>query len=409
MFVVADGCLPTAELLRLDEPSECCAILPRSQGGPWGEFWRTTCVDSPEPPLPSGGKGDEYSFAVRPLTREVAAQYTWTWSLNERLMDCPPRAVHAQLGFPRPYIISPRWWTDVLATLPWQAMAAFDLSDLAAGLYRIFLLPRAEADGGTRAIVVADMSLIRRVQLSVQLPSVWPLARPAQSSELRRRKRLAEFQKHVERLPPLGEWPSTLQLAGTLANSHRDAHSSGGHRTSGPAEVATEVPVPDGEGGLFPHQERSVAWMERVEAEVSHADTHVLRLSWWQRVRLPHGALLAHPPGAGKTRCVAELLRRHAHDDAHDDVRASSAPSVANADSSTVTSADSSTVTSADSSTVVFAPAHLAQQWRTELVAHAGESTPSACEPSQEAVAPRPPLRTRAPHGGARLASWLGR
>ena len=81
-------------------------------------------------------------------------------------MSVPGRDVHAQLGFPTPYIISPRWWTDVLASLPWQAMASFDLSDLADGLYRIFLLPRGEADGGTRAIVVADMAIVRAVQWS---------------------------------------------------------------------------------------------------------------------------------------------------------------------------------------------------------------------------------------------------
>ena len=33
-LVVADTQIPTAELLRLDEPAECCAILPRAQGGP---------------------------------------------------------------------------------------------------------------------------------------------------------------------------------------------------------------------------------------------------------------------------------------------------------------------------------------------------------------------------------------
>ena len=34
MLVVADCSLPTVELFRLDEPAECCAILPRAQGGP---------------------------------------------------------------------------------------------------------------------------------------------------------------------------------------------------------------------------------------------------------------------------------------------------------------------------------------------------------------------------------------
>ena len=79
--------------------------------------------------------------------------------MQRRLLDVPPRSVHRELGFPAPYVISPTWWTDVLATLHWRAMAAFDLADLAAGVYRIFLLPRSESDGGVRAIVVRALFL----------------------------------------------------------------------------------------------------------------------------------------------------------------------------------------------------------------------------------------------------------
>ena len=164
-LVVADCQLGTAELLRLDEPAEVCAILPGSRASCWGEHWQRYCHASPAPSrLPSGAKGDEYAFAVRPLTRELAATFTWSWSLDEQKLRVPGRGVHEQLGFPQPYVISPRWWTDVLATLPWQAMASFDLSDLADGLYRIFLLPRAEADGGTRAIAVADPNVVSWVR-----------------------------------------------------------------------------------------------------------------------------------------------------------------------------------------------------------------------------------------------------
>ena len=77
-LVVADCQLCTSELSRLDEAAEICAILPASAGGPWGEHWRAHCTDGPPPPaMPSGGKGEEYLFAVRPITREVAAQFAW--------------------------------------------------------------------------------------------------------------------------------------------------------------------------------------------------------------------------------------------------------------------------------------------------------------------------------------------
>ena len=57
-------------------------------------------------------------------------------------------------------------------------MACFDLADLAAGLYRIFLLPRSEADGGVRAIVVADVALIERVKRTLGRADASAGARP---------------------------------------------------------------------------------------------------------------------------------------------------------------------------------------------------------------------------------------
>ena len=94
-----------------------------------------------------------------------------------------------------------------------------DLSDLAAGLYRIFLLPRPEADGGTRAIVVADLPLIRMVQLSIGAQALASPRAPREQSSHRRHRRLGEFLKHVERLPPLGEWRSSAQAAGAAAQA----------------------------------------------------------------------------------------------------------------------------------------------------------------------------------------------
>lgn len=471
-LVIADCQLGTAELVRLDEPAECCAILPVASGGPWGQHWRVHCQGSPEPRMPSGSKGDEYSFAVRPLTRDVAARYPWTWSIGQQSMAVPPRSIHASLGFPTPYIISPRWWTDVLSTLPWQAMANFDLGDLAAGLYRIFLLPRAEADGGTRAIVVADLGLVRREQHSP-------------GCDAKRRQRLANLVKHASRLPPLGEWRSSAAVLGAasscglapatpeapighsergvarrsaglfgwrseiryfalefdavgasvllhswrseddaaarpgaprgsdrLCGPHvsdlggsklRLATASGttivlqfasahehslwltglrgvwgqlGSRLEGPTTSRVEGPtssrvegptssdplgesftalehdVADGDGDvprglatargdsrLYPHQARTVAWMETVESTMGGLLSFVrdgLTIGR-QRAPLPYGGLLAHPPGAGKTRCVVELVRRGA------------------------------SARRATGATAIFAPAHLVRQWEAEL------------------------------------------
>ena len=436
-YVVADCQLPTAELLRLDEPAECCAILPHQNGGPWGSYWRPFCSAAPAPPMPSGRPGDEYAFAIRPLTRELAAQYQWSWTLERRTLSVPSRQVHEELGFPQPYIISPRWWTDVLATLPWRAMANFDLADLAAGLYRIFLLPRCEADGGVRAIVVADKQLVERAK---------------HKSDAKRKKRLVGFFESIERFPPLGEWLSTsaaaaqglcgaptaqqamgatvlsgwalkskrwgfgsnryyctlsteplalcywpsiaestrappkgvLTLQGaavedcgtprlrlTLADGSRVTfalESAREHEVwltelreaclGAPPRLARlassgrydETPVAEGaaEGshGLFPHQLRTVEWMDAIEVEEQGGlwrGAGGMASIGNRRVRLPSGGLIAHPPGAGKTRCVAELLRRRCE-------RAGSSPG----------------------HTVVFAPAHLAQQWRAELDTHAG-------------------------------------
>ena len=439
-LVVADCQLSTSELLRLDEPAECCAILPRSEGGPWGQHWQQHCRGSPEPPtLPSGSTGDEYSFAVRPISREVAAQFSWQWSLDQQQICVPTRDVHRLLGFPQPYIISPRWWTDVLATLTWKAMASFDLGDLAAGLYRIFLLPRSEADGGVRAIVVADKAAVTSVKMSMSMDS----------AVLRRKKRLDTFIEHVSRLPPLGEWISSSRAVPSDASDSRVtgsgadsrlrgwAHKSkvwgfgtnkrwcelyqqtiyywaaeadaGAHPARGTVQLegatvgdggsrqrCLQLQLADGSrvsfefddpaeaavwlrearaaalgagvmsertdevddraaaqgapaaGGLFPHQVRTVAWMEQMEAEVRRwGGGHLTLLAKRQRVRLPRGGLIAHPPGAGKTRCVCELLRR-SHSDGE--------------------------------RTLVLAPPHLARQWRAELDAHAGAAAAAATE-----------------------------
>lgn len=440
-LVVADCQLSTSELLRLDEPAEVCAILPRSEGGPWGQHWQQHCRGSPEPPtLPSGSTGDEYSFAVRPITREVAAQFSWQWALDQQQMRVPTRDVHRLLGFPQPYIISPRWWTDVLATLTWKAMASFDLGDLAAGLYRIFLLPRSEADGGVRAIVVADRAAVREIQ-------------GTDPATMRRKKRLDQFIEHVNRLPPLGEWISSSRAVSSDVSSESRVPESGANSLKGwahkskvwgfgtnkrwcelhqqticywatesdarsqsargtvllegatvgdggsrqrclrlqladgsrvsfefddPAEAAvwlrearaaalgtgmmserTDEPVEEADDepaargaqmgrGLFPHQLRTVAWMEQQEAQVHRwGGGHLTLFVKRQRVRLPRGGLIAHPPGAGKTRCVCELLRRsHREGDR----------------------------------TLVLAPPHLAQQWRAELDAHAGAAAAAATE-----------------------------
>ena len=256
-LVIADCQLGTAELVRLDEPAECCAILPVASGGPWGQHWRVHCQGSPEPRMPSGSKGDEYSFAVRPLTRDVAARYPWTWSIGQQSMAVPPRSIHASLGFPTPYIISPRWWTDVLSTLPWQAMANFDLGDLAAGLYRIFLLPRAEADGGTRAIVVADLGLVRREQHSP-------------GCDAKRRQRLANLVKHASRLPPLGEWRSSAAVLGAASSC-------------GLAPATPEAPIGHSERGVARRSAGLFGWRSEIRyfaLEFDAVGASVLLHSW---------------------------------------------------------------------------------------------------------------------------------
>ena len=88
-------------------------MLPLADGGPWGEWWRPHSAHAPAPrELPSGARGDEYRFAVRPLSRALASRFGWTWSADARSLRVPGRDVHRELGFPRPYVISPAFWTD---------------------------------------------------------------------------------------------------------------------------------------------------------------------------------------------------------------------------------------------------------------------------------------------------------
>ena len=54
-----------------------------------GDHWRPHSQGATALRMPSGRAGDEYAFAVRPLTRAVAARYSWTWSLANRHIEVP--------------------------------------------------------------------------------------------------------------------------------------------------------------------------------------------------------------------------------------------------------------------------------------------------------------------------------
>ena len=269
--------------------------------------------------LPSGRTGDEFRFAVRPLPADV--EKLFSHERYETFIQIPSRDIHGRLGFPKPHVTGPLWWSDVLLTLTPKGAMSFHLGDLADGAYRIFVIPFRQ--GGARCVVTTEPSMIRALR-DDQLTGLLNRGgqRPPRYGGVNDTfTRVGTVLHEAVSFPPIGEWPTSTALQqGVRANS-----TAGGLLR------------------LFPHQEASVRWMRQLEeswttqSEVSWGTVRFAGHTFgsYHKVKLPSGGAIAHPPGAGKSRIV---LQMHL---------SSSSPVP----------------------TLVFCPAHLVAQWRAEAEA----------------------------------------
>jgi len=281
-LVVCDKSVALAEVACLDLAAEVCCVEPGVSHGSWATL--------PPPPIL-----EEEGFCLRPLPG-------FTWPSDGRVVPVPAKATHASLGY-TPALISNEVFIEVRYGLRPSALPHFHFDDVRDGMFRIFVVPDDET-GEHRILTIAEENAVEEVLAARQSPE---------------QMRLIRF-LHAAAAPP-DHWATT----------------SGAE----PVEVG-DSSLKSSEL-LFPHQVASVAWMlaaeeeEVVEAKSVKFANQTFGLDY--EVTLPPGGVLAHPPGAGRTRIVSAFLH------------AKPAP------------------------TTVLCPPHLAEFWQSELSLMAGSAT----------------------------------
>ena len=327
-LLVTECVFASASLTGLDEPVEVCAVdrvdLP-SEGPPkWPGMWESCHPTAPA----TRDVPEEGGFLLRPLR---GVDVSWTADGSRRLA-VPPRTVHTEGDTPN--FVSNELFIELRYSMAPSLIVNFDFDDLRHGLFRAFALP--QYDGVTmRLLLVLDEAAVQQA-----LDSVPPERLPSGADlyacrAWQRSVRIEAFLSAAAGSPPSQQWSSTLDDRARTAGPGEAA--DGEAATAGPGEAATS------EAALFEHQRRSVEWMAAVEwgDDASHA-VRVEPIEFAARtfgspyeVRLPLGGVLAHPPGAGKSRVVGALLAREA---------------------------------AADAETLLLCPAHLLAHWEQELL-----------------------------------------
>jgi hypothetical protein len=252
-LVVCDKAVALAEVACLDVAAEVCCVEPGATHGSWASL-----------PLPD--MLDEEGFCLRPLPG-------FSWPSDGRVVPVPAKATHAMLGqIPAP--ISNEIFIEVRYGLRPSALPNFHFDDVRDGMFRIFVVPDDET-GEHRIMVVAEEEAVSKALSERQSPE---------------QSRLIRF-LHAAAAPP-DRWATTIGMKLPDGSEHNSKQSDSGF--------------------LFPHQLASVAWMSEAEdVEVIHAKPLIFANETFGShydVKLPAGGVLAHPPGAGKTRIVAAFV-----------------------------------------------------------------------------------------------------
>eukprot|EP00929_Paragymnodinium_shiwhaense_P000820 TRINITY_DN101027_c0_g1_i1.p1 TRINITY_DN101027_c0_g1~~TRINITY_DN101027_c0_g1_i1.p1 ORF type:complete len:920 (+),score=74.32 TRINITY_DN101027_c0_g1_i1:94-2853(+) len=250
-LVVCDKAVTLAEVSFLDVAAEVCCVEPGQHHGSW--------AGSPMPAVL-----DEEGFCLRPLPN-------FEWPSGERIVDIPRKGTHSLLG-QIPQLVSNEVFLEVRYGLRLSALPHFHFDDVRDGLLRIFVIPDDETCEH-RVLAVAEEDAAKEA-----------LAAPS-SQEV---DRLIRF-LHNAAAPP-DRWASTLDVV---------LGADGQEQLQGT--------------DLFPHQLASIRWMlaaereEIVQAKTIHFAGQIFGSDY--EVKLPAGGVLAHPPGAGKTRIVAAFIK----------------------------------------------------------------------------------------------------
>ncbi|CAJ1437173.1 unnamed protein product, partial [Effrenium voratum] len=325
----------------------------------WGIFWASAFRDAP--PLPEALRAqlpEEGGFVARPL---VLPPHSLRLSKG-RFLQAPRRELHAELGFPEPALISNEVFAELRYGLAPSVVQRLDFEDIREGTLRLFAIPGFEGD--VRLVMVVDEQAAAAVAQSL-----------VHAEGGVQRKRLLDFLHAAAASPCAAKWPCSGEvISGEVVESLLQR----------PAEAERES---NGTDGLFPHQAATIEWMQRIERRgVEKLQVEPLRfagvaLGASYQLQLPCGGVIAHPPGSGKTRIIAALVRE------------TSGPAEGYAASwlrwlltcgderqAPLRRAEVRTAWQAlkgGCATLIVAPAHLRQQWLEELrgqsAAHAAE------------------------------------
>merc|ERR1711971_205661 len=187
------------------------------------------------------------------------------------IVDVPQKATHGILGL-TPELISNEIFVEVRYGLRPLALADFHFDDVRDGMFRIFVIPDDES-GEHRILAVAEEEALEGALAG---------------ADTREKERLIRFM-HAAAAPP-DRWATTIGLQ--LEDTDK-----------------TQPDMCD----LFSHQVASVGWMKQAEIETivqaKALDFGHQTFGNNYEVKLPAGGVLAHPPGAGKTRIVAAFIK----------------------------------------------------------------------------------------------------
>ncbi|CAJ1339678.1 unnamed protein product [Effrenium voratum] len=182
-----------------------------------------------------------------------------------------------------------------------------DFEDIREGTLRLFAIPGFEGD--VRLVMVVDEQAPRIAYACGTHAARMRYAAAAVAQSLVhaeggvQRKRLLDFLHAAAASPCAAKWPCSGEvISGEVVESLLQR----------PAEAERES---NGTDGLFPHQAATIEWMQRIERRgVEKLQVEPLRfagvaLGASYQLQLPCGGVIAHPPGSGKTRIIAALVR----------------------------------------------------------------------------------------------------